>query len=413
MVKRSQKSKLAAAATTSLAVLAAAKAVDGFVAPSTTSGVSNIHRHSVAFGRESMISLKMSTEDEVAKLRAAAQKAREEAAALAKEMGKDIETESATAVATKPTAKSLSKDDAISLSSAVDFEAGDAAAQSESLDALVESGDFSLWKAAATGSAGTSSQAPLRPYPVSLNFLEQRSGGKITGESLGVDGEFDVSLDDIKDATIAVTLGSTIAAIAALAILPENIGATVCYLIALIPVGFIAVGSTAPAVIAGAIASSKGTADDQAQREDRICRHEAGHFLCGYLCGLPVKEYSIADSGFPCVEFHPSAEGEALGREFTSEEIAALSVVAMSGSVAEVLSFGQAKGGENDLLELNRLMRRSKEFIGAAKEQDLTRWGALAAYNLIQANMDRYEVLVQAFKEKKSVTDCVAAIEAR
>lgn len=408
---RFQNSKVVAAAAT---VLAASSGVDGFfVAPSATPGVSNIHRPSasVVHGRGAVAPLKMSADDEVAKLRAAAQKAREQAAALAKEMGKDIETESATTVVAAKAG--LSKDDALSLSSAVDFEAGDAVAQSGSLDALVESGDFALWKAAATGSAGTSSQAPLRPFPVSLNFLEQRSNGKITGESLGVDGEYDVSLDDIKDATIAVTLGSTIAAIAALAVLPENIGATVCYLIALIPVGFIAVGSTAPAVIAGAIASSKGTADDQAQREDRICRHEAGHFLCGYLCGLPVKEYSIDDSGFPCVEFHPSAEGEALGREFTNEEIAALSVVAMSGSVAEVLSFGQAKGGENDLLELNRLMRRSKEFIGAQKEQDLTRWGALAAFNLIQANMDRYEALVQAFKEKKSVADCVAAIETR
>eukprot|EP00567_Pseudictyota_dubia_P018247 CAMPEP_0197442356 /NCGR_PEP_ID=MMETSP1175-20131217/8389_1 /TAXON_ID=1003142 /ORGANISM="Triceratium dubium, Strain CCMP147" /LENGTH=404 /DNA_ID=CAMNT_0042972813 /DNA_START=159 /DNA_END=1373 /DNA_ORIENTATION=+ len=404
---------MAAAVTTSIAMLVANSGVDGFVSPSPTCGSSMIHHTAPsAFSRSAVGSLKMSADDEIAKLRAAAQKAREEAAALAKEMGKDLETET-TAVAVKTPEKNLSKADAISLSSSVDFDEGDAAAQSQALDGLVESGDFSLWKAAATGAAGTSSQAPLRPYPVSLNFLEQRSGGKLTGESLGVSGEMDVTLDDFKDATIAVTLGSTILAIAALAVLPENIGATVCYLIALVPVGFIAIGSTAPSIIAGAIASFQGTADDQTQRENRICRHEAGHFLCGYLCGLPVKAYSIGDTGFPCVEFHPSAEGEASGREFTSEEIAALSVVAMSGSVAEVLSFGQAKGGENDLLELNGLMRRSKEFIGAQKEQDLTRWGALAAYNIIQANMDKYEVLVEAFKEKKSVAECVAAIEAR
>uniref|UniRef100_A0A7S4MBA1 Peptidase M41 domain-containing protein n=1 Tax=Odontella aurita TaxID=265563 RepID=A0A7S4MBA1_9STRA len=395
----------------SLVVLAASAAVEGFVSPVPPSGAAS----AAAFSRgAAMAPLRMSSaEDEVAKLRAKAQKAREEAAALAKEMGKDIETDSAVATKATPTKSGLSKDEASSLSSSVDFDGGDASSQAASLDAIVESGDFALWKAAATGAAGTSSQAPLRPYPVSLNFLEQRSGGKLTGESLGVSGEMDVSLDDFKDATIAVTLGSTVAAIASLALLPENVGATLCYLFALIPVGFIGIGSTAPGIIAGAISSFQGTSDDQAQRDDRICRHEAGHFLCGYLCGLPVKQYSIVDTGFPCVEFHPSAEGEALGREFTSEEIAALSVVAMSGSVAEVLSFGQARGGENDLLELNGLMRRSKEFIGAQKEQDLTRWGALAAFNLIQANMDKYEALVQAFKEKKSVADCVAAIEAR
>ena len=54
---------------------------------------------------------------------------------------------------------------------------------------------------------------------------------------MGISGEMDVSLDDFKDATIAVTLGSTILAIGSLAVLPPNIGATLCYLFALIPVG--------------------------------------------------------------------------------------------------------------------------------------------------------------------------------
>lgn len=408
-----------AAATTSLAMLAASAAVEGFVvAPAKTSGVSTFHRSSSAgFGRSAasaaVAPLRMSALDEVAKLRAKAQKARDEAAALSKELGKDIETESS-GPAAPVAAETLSKDKAVSLASAVDFDAGDAASQSSSLDALVDSGDFTLWKAAATGAAGTTSPAPLRPYAVSLNFLEQRSNGKLTGETLGVSGEMDVSLDDFKDATIAVTLGSTVAAIASLIVLPENVGATFCYLFALIPVAFIAVGSTAPAIIAGAISSLQGNADDDAAREDRICRHEAGHFLCGYLCGLPIKAYSAdTETGFPCVEFHPSAEGEAAGRELSAEEIAALSLVAMSGSVAEVLSFGQARGGENDLLELSGIFRRSKEFIGAQKQQDLTRWGSLAAFNLIQGNNDKYEALVEAFKEKKSVADCVAAIEAR
>ena len=177
--------------------------------------------------------------------------------------------------------------------------------------------------------------------------------------------------------------------------------------------GFIAVGSTAPGLIAAGIAATQGTADDQAKREDRICRHEAGHFLCGYLCGLPVKNYEITDTGFPCVEFHPSTEGEAMNRELSQEEIAALSVVAMSGSVAEALTLGDARGGENDLLELDMLFRRSKEFLGAAKQQELTRWGALVSYQLITANKEKYEALVNAFKQKKSVAECVAVIEGR
>merc|ERR1711966_257188 len=72
---------------------------------------------------------------------------------------------------------------------------------------------------------------------------------------------------------------------------------------------------------------------------------------------------------------------------------------------------GQAKGGENDLLELQNCFRKSKDFIGAAKQQDLTRWGALTAYQLIQTNLEKYESLVRMFKDEKSLADCVSVIE--
>ena len=305
----------------------------------------------------------------------------------------------------------LSANEVKDLVTTINFEAGDAQSQISSLNSLSDSAKLGLWNAAATSSANTNSPTPLRPYPVSLNFLEQRTGGKITGTSLGVGGEEDVSLDDFKYATLAVLAGSSITGVLALAFLPENVGATVCYLVALIPILFLGIGSSAPGFIAGAIASLKGTEDELSVKEDRVCRHEAGHFLCGYLCGLPVRSYQINNLGYPCVEFYPSTDGEAMGRELSSEEIAALSVVAMSGSVAEALAFGEAKGGENDLIELNGIFRRSKEFIGAGKQQDLTRWGALASYNMIISNKDKYENLVAAFREKKSVAECIAAIE--
>ena len=194
---------------------------------------------------------------------------------------------------------------------------------------------------------------------------------------------------------------------------------TSCYLadlldslVALIPVLFLGIGSSAPGIIAGAIASAKGTADGEEERLERICRHEAGHFLCGYLCGLPIKGYSVMDTGVPVVEFHQSNTGPVTAREFSPEEVAALSVVALSGSVAEILGLGLAKGGENDLLELEGIFRRSAEFVGGQKQQDLTRWGALVAYQLIMENNQKFEALVEAFKNKKSVQECVAILEA-
>ena len=348
--------------------------------------------------RASLSKLRMSNDaqDEIAALRAAAAKAREDAARLAQELGKPLEPETPAVVVKE----SVSLDDIQRITSSIDFEGGDAMSQTMALDKGVESGDLSLWKS-----------TNLRTFPVSLGMLEQRTGGKVTGQSLGVTSE-DVNLDDFKYATLWVTGGSSLAAIFSLAVLPPNIGATLCYFFALIPILFLGIGSSAPGIIAGAIASARGTADSEEEKLNRICRHEAGHFLAGYTCGLPIKGYSLLDSGIPCVEFHPSSEGDT-GREFTSDEIAALSVVAMSGSVAEALALGEAKGGENDLLELEGLLRRSQDFVGAQKQQDLTRWGALTSYNLLKANEDKYEALVQAFKEKKSVADCVAIIESR
>lgn len=354
--------------------------------------------------------LKMSAaEDEISKLRAQAAKMREEAQSLEKAMGK--EPTSVAVLAEKKEAPVLSASAVKETVSKIKFEEGNFASQVSELDALVESDKLGLWKAATTSSVGTNSPAPLRTYPVSLNFLEQRTGGKITAESLGVGGADDVSLDDFKYATLAVTLGSSVAGIASLAFLPENVGASFCYFFAVIPILFLGIGSTTPGIIAGAIASLRNSPEEQTDQVDRVCRHEAGHFLCGYLCGLPVKAYSANDLGVPCVEFYPSTDGEARGRELSSEEIAAMTVVAMSGSVAEALNFGEAKGGENDLMELDFLLRRSKEFVGAQQQQDLTRWGALTAYNIIKANEDKFERLVDAFKANKSVSDCIAAIE--
>lgn len=347
------------------------------------------------------------SETEIAALKAQAAKAREEADRLAKEMGKTIEKPKEVEVIEK---KNLSTEELSSRCASIAFD-GDASLQVSKLDDLVAKGEFSMWKKAQRETENTTNLfRSLRTYPVSLNMLEQRTGGRITAESLGVDGEMDVNLDDFKDATIAVTLGSSGLAVAALAFLPENIGATVCYLIALVPVAWIAVGSSAPGIIAGAIVAARGEGDDSEERDDRICRHEAAHFLCGYVCGLPIKDYSLSDSGFPCVEFFESSEGES-SRELESEEIAALSVVSMSGSVAESLKFDQAKGGENDLIQLQSFFRRSKEFVGAAKQQDLTRWGALASYQILNDYRKEYEALIDAFKAKKSVSECVAIIE--
>ena len=227
------------------------------------------------------------TQTEVEKLRAAAAKAREEYERLSKEMGKTVTStgDVADVATSKVQSKKLSVDQVKSIAADIDFSSGDADSQSMALDKLVESGDFSLWKAAIRRPG--SSMSMLVPFPVSLGNLEIRTDGKVTGQSLGIGGEGDVKFEDFRDLTVAVVLGSTLLGILALAVLPPNVGATFSYLFALIPVGFIGIGSTSPGIIAGAIQGARGENEDEMTRRERICRHEAAHFLVGYMCGLP------------------------------------------------------------------------------------------------------------------------------
>mmetsp|Transcript_11127 Transcript_11127/g.17065 ORF Transcript_11127/g.17065 Transcript_11127/m.17065 type:complete len:388 (+) Transcript_11127:2-1165(+) len=360
---------------------------------------------SMSSSRSSVMKMATSADDEVAALRSAAAKAREDANRLAVELGKDPDV---VAEKISKTKQSISVQEVSSKIENVKFEQGDAVSQANTLDALVEDGDLVLWK-----SAG--SDQGMRTYPVSLQYLDRQTNGRVNGDTLGIAGDKEVTLEDFQDTTIKVVVVSSALAIASLALLPENIGPTLCYFLALVPIAFIGVGSTAPGLIAEAIVRLRGgTADEEDDRLDRICRHESAHLLCGYLCGLPVKEYTVMeDTGIPCVEFHSSSNGDVTSREFTQEEVATLSVVAMSGSVGEILKYETAKGGENDLIGLQNIFRKSQDFIGSEKQQELTRWGALTAYQLLIKNADKFEELVKAVRAKKSVLECIAIMEAR
>jgi len=233
-------------------------------------------------------------------------------------------------------------------------------------------------------------------------MLEQRTG--LTAESLGLD-DTSVSLDDFKYATLAVTLGSGVLGVLSLAFLPPNIGATVCYAFAVIPILFLGIGSTAPQIIANAIASIKGTdTGSNVSQQERICRHEAAHFCCGYWCGLPIKGYSVSE-GIAQVEFGVS------NSQLSNTEVAALSVTALGGLVGESLQWEKAQGAQNDLLQLENVFRASSDFIGSQAQQDITRWGALTASNLLKTNAHQYEKVVEAFGRQAPIEECINILE--
>jgi hypothetical protein len=251
--------------------------------------------------------------------------------------------------------------------------------------------------------------ANLRTYPVSLQMLEQRGAG-LTASSLGLD-DSDVNLDDFKYATLFVTLGSAVVGVLALAVLPPNVGATVCYLVALLPVLFLAVGSTAPQVIANAIAGLRGNNAGDANgvsAKDRICRHEAAHLCCGYWCGLAITDYATNDPGNPRVEFGVAPSEP---RGYSATQVAALAVASLGGSVGEAIALGRANGAAQDLQVLQSVFQRASDFYGAAAQQDVTRWAALTASQLLRQHADKYEKVVQAIERQASIDECVRILE--
>ena len=324
---------------------------------------------------------------EVEKLRQQAAKAREEYERLSKELGKDVA--SAATVPTKtfaeiqPTLKNLVNE-------------ADAKQKSQIWEDLKESKALKKF-----GSAN------LRSFPVSMGMLEQRVG--LTSESLGLDESANaVSLDDFKYATVAVLAFSAVSGVASLALLPPNVGATFCYFFALLPILFLGIGSSAPQLIANVLAKMKGEGDastGQVSRQERVCRHEAAHFCCGYWCGLPIQGYSVRDD-VSYVEF-----GVKTDNRLSSTEVAALSVCALGGLVGEATKFGKAEGAGEDLLALQGIFQKSEEFIGSAAEQDLTRWAALTAGLLLRQNAEAYEKVVDAFQRQAPIEECIGILE--
>ncbi|GKY92912.1 hypothetical protein MPSEU_000260200 [Mayamaea pseudoterrestris] len=248
--------------------------------------------------------------------------------------------------------------------------------------------------------------ANLKTFAVSLSMLEQRT--QLTASALGIlSGDDDVNLDDFKYASVGVLAFSCVSGVAALAFLPPNVGATVCYIVALLPVLFLALGSTAPGIIAGAIKRIKNDSNDSnaVSASERALRHEAAHFCCGYWCGLPIRSYNVASNELAQVEFAVNDS------EYSATTVAALAVTGLAGLVGEAMAYGNAKGAAQDLMTLDSVFRSAKEFYGAQQQQDLTRWAALTASLMLQKNQSKYDKVYEAFQREASLAECVAILE--
>lgn len=92
-------------------------------------------------------------------------------------------------------------------------------------------------------------------------------------------------------------------------------------------------------------------------------------------------------------------------------EIDVLAVVAMAGVAAEATVFEEVVGQTADLLDLQRILNRSREKIPNGQQQNVTRWAVYQAASLLKTYKDEYAGLMEAMQQGKSVAECVKVIE--
>lgn len=136
---------------------------------------------------------------------------------------------------------------------------------------------------------------------------------------------------------------------------PTAIRNTVGLLFLSLPFLYMGASTIFPTLALKASASMRSEGEKLSQR-NRLCYHEAGHFLVGYLCGLPILEYSIDDEqgaslaiATPSITMSfntPLSSPEQIG--IIERSIGSLLAISMAGIVSESLLFNDCKGGKED-----------------------------------------------------------------
>lgn len=207
-------------------------------------------------------------------------------------------------------------------------------------------------------------------------------------------------------ATVTVTF--SIAAIIAGNTLPGDWGYFSEYLIGIVPIVVLGIGSTSPGLLSYFIDKFSLIFPDY---KDRVIRHEAAHFLVGYLVGCPVTNYSI-ELGRERTEFVESRLQKRLIEEFLdADDIDSLALVAVAGISAEGQAYEEVMGQTADLLDLQRILLRSKERMSDQQQQNMTRWAVYTAASLLRRYKKEHQALIDAMSQGASVRECVQAIE--
>lgn len=190
---------------------------------------------------------------------------------------------------------------------------------------------------------------------------------------------------------------------------PRRLTPAAAYLAGGISIAVLAVGSTAPGLLQIPITAWSSLFPEY---RERVVRHEAAHFLVGYLLGVPVVAYDT-DIGRGHTDFLESKLERRIvsANRLSPAELDSLAVVAMAGAAAEAMAFPDVVGQTQDLMDLQKAMNRSADPLSPAAQQSLTRWAVWQAAQLLRTHPKAYDALREAMARRAPVWDCIAAVE--
>jgi hypothetical protein len=153
---------------------------------------------------------------------------------------------------------------------------------------------------------------------------------------------------------------------------------------------------------------SQGNPDScKSSLQERICTHEAGHLVLGYLCGVPILQYDVTgeqDAG-TAIDLRIDTQ------EALNEKKGQLLVVAMAGVIAEQIRFGDSKGGAADIpvaLEICRLAGIGKD---KRQTRGYLRWALIKAITLLRINRDALDKTQELMATGASIEELIQIIE--
>lgn len=154
----------------------------------------------------------------------------------------------------------------------------------------------------------------------------------------------------------------------------------------------------------------------EAERQRVVC-HEAGHFLAGYLLGIPITGYSLTPweavrqghGGLGGVMFDLDAVESSLKQtQQLNLLIERLSTTLMAGIAAENLQYGSDQGGIADRQQLRQLLAGAG--VPGVGQEQREKWAQLQATNLIERNRESYDNLLKAMVARQSLATCYEVI---